>query len=255
LLLGWHIEQYQLLRKDYLRLGKSLIHKVTGGRVEAIQRRGKIIAIHLDNNISLLHHLGMSGRLLCCPIKEPATKHIHLRVPMQGKDIEMRQSDPRRFGYTGLIESSRINEFEPWGKMGKDPFQLKVHELLNIFDSRVRPIKALLLEQHLIGGMGNIYVDESLFRACIHPMRPAREILEDEARRLLSCMRKVLNESINAGGSSTSDFQKLDGTLGAFQHKHRVYKRDGMPCRHCKKPIQKTVLGGRSTHFCPQCQK
>ena len=138
--------------------------------------------------------------------------------------------------------------------MGEDPFEIREERFAALLQKRKRPIKTLLLEQHLIGGLGNIYIDEALFRAGIHPLRPAGELSVHEAGTLLRQIRSVLNESIAAGGSSTSDFQKLDGTLGEFQLQHRVYGREERPCKNCGTLVEKILLGGRGTHFCPACQ-
>lgn len=254
LLLGFHCGEYQLFFNDYLRIGHNLIPSVNGGKVIHVKRRGKILAIQLSNNLSLLHHLGMSGRIICCPAKEPVAKHTHLIIHFENKEIQLRQFDPRRFGYCGICNTDQLNDFAPWSQMGPDPFQLKSIDLKHIFDGRKRAVKAVLLEQHLIGGMGNIYVDESLFRAKIHPLRSAQNISLEECKTLLKYMKIVLKESIAAGGSSTNDFQKMDGTLGEFQHKHRVYRREGKKCLKCNSTIEKITLAGRGTHFCPNCQ-
>jgi len=255
LAIGLTVKDYQLLREDYLRTGKELLSCVQGGKIVSFERRGKILAIRLDNKVVLLHHLGMSGRLLFYPTSKPLDPHVHLRIIFQEIDFEIRQYDPRRFGYIGLGLASQLDQFEPWSKMGEDPFNLKPMRFHKLLQNRNRPVKSLLLEQHIIGGMGNIYVDESLFRAKIHPLRKAWEITLPETRCLLKHIRNVLNESIAAGGSSTNDYQKLDGTLGEFQHKHRVYNRQGLPCKTCGSLVEKIILSGRGTHFCPYCQK
>ncbi len=255
LVLGLSVKDYILLREDYLRTGKEHLSKIKGGKITSIERRGKILAICLDNQIALLHHLGMSGRLLFYPASQAVEAHTHVRIPITEMDFEIRHFDPRRFGYIGVCLISELGQFEPWSSMGEDPFTLKPRRFYQLLQNRKRPMKPLLLEQHLIGGLGNIYVDEALFRARIHPLRKAGDVSLEESRFLLKHIRKVLNESIEAGGSSTSDYQKLDGTLGEFQHKHRVYNREGLACKSCGSLVQKIMLAGRGTHFCPRCQK
>lgn len=249
------VKEYVPLRPDYLRIGIEHVKQVKGGRINALQRKGKILAVHLDNGWTLLHHLGMSGRLLLANRNEPVELHTHVRIVLDNGAEELRQRDPRRFGYIGIILQKELEKYPPWARMGTDPFEITPGELCANLQGRKRPIKPLLLEQSIIGGLGNIYVDESLFRAGIHPTRPACELSLHDIKRLLRHIRQVLSESIAAGGSSTSDFQTLDGTLGEFQMKHRVYGREGKECKKCGEAIECITLGGRSSHFCPACQK
>ncbi len=252
---GYRIRTYNLLREDYLHSGHSLLPHVAGGKIEDIQRKGKFLTIFLCNDLVLIHHLGMSGRLLLLPSHEPLEKHTHLIIHFQQKSFELRHWDPRRFGLAAIIERNALHNYPSIQKLAPDPYELNLREFALILDNRQRPIKSLLLDQHLISGVGNIYADEALFRARIHPGRPCKEIRFQEAKKLLHALRRVMDESIAAGGSSTDNFMKLDGSLGEFQHKHRVYGKEGTPCHLCRKEIKKIILGGRSTHFCPFCQK
>ncbi|HOL95215.1 MAG TPA: bifunctional DNA-formamidopyrimidine glycosylase/DNA-(apurinic or apyrimidinic site) lyase [bacterium] len=251
---GRRILKYHPLRNDYIHQGLEHRKKVTNSVIQEVERRGKYIAIHLSNNFSLLHHLGMSGRLLLQPGSDPLEKHTHLRILLDDGSVELRQRDPRRFGFAAILPSVELKTFVSWSHLGADPFRLRAPRFYALMAGRKQAVKSFLLDQRRIAGLGNIYTDEALFRAGIHPVRPTGQISSAEAGRLLQCIRTVLRESIVAGGSSTNDYQRLDGTLGLFQHKHRVYRRVGLPCPICHRKIEKLVLNGRSTHYCPGCQ-
>ncbi|MBN2326871.1 MAG: bifunctional DNA-formamidopyrimidine glycosylase/DNA-(apurinic or apyrimidinic site) lyase [Candidatus Omnitrophica bacterium] len=252
--LGRRIAGISISREDYVRAGLSDISSLTGQVIQSVERRGKILAMHLSGEWALIHHLGMTGRILCVTSKEEAPFHTHVRISLDGGGMELRQWDPRRFGYIAVLRECGLVEFAPWTSLGADPFDVAAGEFLELLSGRSQPIKTFLLDQRRIAGLGNIYADESLFRARVHPARPARSLRPVEAQKLRREMRRVLREAIAAGGSTTNDYQKLDGTLGEFQHKHRVYRKAGRPCRNCGAVIQRMILGGRSTHFCPECQ-
>ena len=248
------INKITLIRQEYLECGLSLCSSVSGGAVESVERRGKFLAIHLNNQFSLLHHLGMSGRLILTGTQTPLEPHTHIRILLDDGS-ELRQSDPRRFGFVAVFHADHLLEFPSWKQLGCDPFQITVKELFDLMQPRKKPVKNFLLDQHFVAGLGNIYVDESLFRAQIHPLSPCGDISLAKTKILLRHIQAVLAESIAAGGSSTSDYQKLDGTFGEFQKQHRVYRRTGEPCYVCGNAIDRMVLGGRSTHYCPHCQE
>ncbi|MDX9753052.1 MAG: bifunctional DNA-formamidopyrimidine glycosylase/DNA-(apurinic or apyrimidinic site) lyase [bacterium] len=247
------ITQYYYDRTDYLQTGHTLCPALAGSRIETVERRGKLLAIRLSKPFVLLHHLGMSGRILHTPQEAPLAKHTHLRIRFQN-GWELRQWDPRRFGYAAVFRDEEILEYAPWAEMGADPLMVSPQQFFALVQGRNKPIKHFLLDQSGIAGVGNIYADEALFRAKIHPCTPCAQLTQRQIGQLLQHLQHVLEESIAAGGSSTHDFQTLDGTLGAFQHQHRVYRRTGLPCPGCQHPIEKTVTAGRSTHFCPRCQ-
>ena len=249
-----HISDVFLFRDDYLLPGSHDIHSVKKKAILAIERRGKFLAIHLSDDWILIHHLGMSGRLLLTHPETEIARHTHIRIGLAEDSLELRQWDPRRFGFVGILKESELSELPSWHNLGTDPFELKLEYFLQLLRERKQPIKSFLLDQRWVAGLGNIYADESLFRAGIHPLRPAGELTREEGKKLLHHIRQVLRESIAAGGSSTHDYQHLDGTLGEFQHKHRVYRRIGEPCRICKSTIERIVINGRSSHFCPCCQ-
>jgi formamidopyrimidine-DNA glycosylase len=156
--------------------------------------------------------------------------------------------DPRRFGRLEVRHESFTGP-------GAEPLQISSRDFAELFCKRKTAIKAALLNQKLLHGVGNIYADESLFRSGIRPLRRASELTQPELQKLHGAVQKVLKEAIAAGGSSVSDYVGADGEEGFFQVEHRVYGREGEPCRVCKTPIKKIVVGGRGTHYCPKCQK
>jgi formamidopyrimidine-DNA glycosylase len=160
---------------------------------------------------------------------------------------ELRFVDPRRFGRLSVIE-----KFEA---PGAEPLHISPDNFITLFHRRKTPIKSALLNQKLLSGVGNIYADEALFRASIRPRRRANSLAREELRRLCAELKKVLKEAIRLGGSSISDYVDAEGEEGFFQLKHRVYGREGQPCLVCKSQIKRIVIAGRSSHYCPQCQK
>lgn len=210
--------------------------------------------MRLSNQYTLLHHLGMSGRLILTASNSPLALHTHLRIPLDSGEEELRQIDPRRFGFASIFAEDELDAFPSWRDLGPDPFMVRAPQLAERLRGRTQPIKNALLNQRILAGIGNIYADEALFRSGIHPLRPAGQLKPDEIHKLLHTLRRVLRESLAAGGSSTSDFRKLDGSFGEYQQNHRVYGRGGEPCRQCGKIILMIVIGGRSSHFCERCQ-
>lgn len=255
LVLGKRIVTCIVMRRDYVRTGFDLIKSIDEQTIQSIERKGKILAVRFSNGLIVLHHLGMSGRLLYTVASDPLEPHTHIRIALEDGRFELRQRDPRRFGYVALLRENELDSFTPWTSLGTDPFKLKPDAFHAMLTETKRLIKSFLLDQRHVAGLGNIYTDEALFRAGIHPKRLCPDIDKTESTLLLKLIRTVLNESIAAGGSSTNDFQTLDGTLGEFQHKHRVYRREGQPCKKCGEIIMKIELNGRGTHFCPNCQR
>jgi len=191
-------------------------------------------------------HLGMTGRMLVCPPDSEIAKHTHL-IAKLASGRELRFVDPRRFG--------RLSVARGFEAHGSEPLEVKLDHFLSLFHGRKTPIKSALLNQKLLSGVGNIYADESLFRAGIRPRRRASSLTMDDLRRLYPAVQEVLREAIALGGSSVSDYVDADGEEGFFQLQHRVYGREGEPCLVCKTPIKRVVIAGRSSHYCPKCQK
>ena len=191
-------------------------------------------------------HLGMTGRVLVCKPEEEVEKHTHAIVKL-ASGRELRFVDPRRFG--------RLSVAHGFEAAGSEPLQVELERFVRLFRGRKTPIKSALLNQKLLSGVGNIYADESLFRARIRSRRRAASLSREDLRRLYLAVREVLTEAIELGGSSVSDYVDADGEEGFFQLQHRVYGREGEPCLVCKTAIKRVVIAGRSSHYCPKCQK
>ncbi len=208
---------------------------------------GKRRAAVLSGSVQWIVHLGMSGRLLVADPRLPQPPHTHAVLHL-ASGRELRFVDPRRFGRLAIA----AGDFEG---PGSEPLTIAPEDFIGLFRGRELSIKAALLNQSLLHGVGNIYADESLFRARIRPAHRAGRLTREQLRRLHRALRAVLQAAIRAGGSSVSDYVDADGSKGFFQTQHRVYGRKGKPCRVCGAPIRRIVLAGRGTHFCPRCQK
>ncbi len=191
-------------------------------------------------------HLGMTGRLVVSPADSEMAKHTHL-VAKLASGRELRFVDPRRFGRLSVAHGFEAD--------GSEPLEVQPDHFVSLFHSRKTPIKSALLNQKLLRGVGNIYADESLFRSGIRPRRRASSLTREDLWRLYPAVQEVLREAIALGGSSVSDYVDADGEEGFFQLQHRVYGREGEPCLVCKTPIKRVVIAGRSSHYCPKCQK
>ncbi len=230
---------------------QEIVAMLEGSRIAKARRVGKHIAIDLDRDSApfgqWIVHLGMTGSMLVTNADVPIAKHTHLIARMKsGKEV--RFVDPRMFGKLAVMK-------EGFKAAGSEPLDIGFEIFANLFRKRKTPIKSALLNQKLLSGVGNIYADESLARAGIRPRRRAGSLTRDEFQRLFKALQKVLNEAIKLGGSSISDYVGADGERGFFQIKHLVYGREGKPCRKCKTPIKRIVISGRSSHYCPTCQK
>jgi formamidopyrimidine-DNA glycosylase len=196
-------------------------------------------------------HLGMTGRLLVTTPDGPVAPHTHARLIL-ASGREMRFVDPRRFG---RLEFRDLKKEATFSGPGSEPLTIDPGEFAELFRGRRLAIKAALLNQTLLHGVGNIYADESLFRAGIRPRRMAGRLTRAELLRLHTALQEVLRHAIELGGSSVSDYVDADGVRGFFQFEHRVYLRTGQPCLVCAAPIRRILLAGRGTHFCPVCQR
>jgi len=195
-------------------------------------------------------HLGMTGRLLVTTPDAPVADHTHARLTLSS-GRELRFVDPRRFGRLEFRDLARSPGFSA---PGADPLRVTAAEFARIFHGRRLAIKAALLNQSLLSGIGNIYADESLFRAGIRPRRLSGRLTRAELEKLRLSLTEVLEHAIRLGGSSVSDYVDADGVKGFFQLEHCVYLRTGLPCRRCQMPIRRILLAGRGTHYCPNCQ-
>lgn len=235
---------------------RQIAEALTGTRIAQVKRVGKHIVFDLapgsphNGNASAqwIVHLGMTGRMLVSSPDEDVPKHTHA-IARLSSGRELRFVDPRRFGRLSVVSEQAFTG------PGTEPLTVSPGEFAELFRGRKTPIKSALLNQKLLHGVGNIYADESLFRAGIRPRRQAGGLTRAELTRLHAAVKQVLKEAIKLGGSSVSDYVDAEGREGFFQLQHRVYMRTGKPCLVCKRPIKRIVLGGRSTHFCPKCQK
>lgn len=242
-------------RADYVRRGGEGIHAaMPGRRVESIRRHGKWISLVLAPQGELVIHLGMSGRVTLDPPQRALLPHTHLVIRFHRMTDELRIRDPRRFGGVWFYDGSQGDEtFAQTRRLGPDALGLALPELRRLLTRR-RQIKALLLDQTAVSGLGNIYCDEALHRAGVHPNARASDLSDAHVRRLADGIRRTLRSAIRAGGSTLRDYRNADGEPGWFQVRHRVYGRQGQPCRRCGTTIVRTQAAGRSTHWCPTCQ-
>jgi formamidopyrimidine-DNA glycosylase len=230
-------------------------------RIVRVHRVGKHIVFDLADRpasspgVQWIVHLGMTGRLLVADPATPLPTHTHAVLHLKS-GRELRFVDPRRFGRLALHgvspKKTKPKRFEG---TGLEPLSISPDQFAALFRTRRTSIKAALLNQKLLHGVGNIYADESLFRAGIRPRRMARHLKRAELDRLHTSLQSVLREAISLGGSSVSDYVDAAGVAGFFQLEHRVYLRTGQPCLVCETPIQRIVLAGRGTHYCPHCQR
>jgi formamidopyrimidine-DNA glycosylase len=234
------------------RVGKHIVFNLENGgqassRVSRKSRqKAAKVSVPPSDAAQWIVHLGMTGRMLVCKPDQAIEKHTHA-VARLASGRELRFVDPRRFG--------RLSVARGFEAAGSEPLEVELDPFVNLFRGRKTPIKSALLNQKLLRGVGNIYADESLFRAGIRPRRRAASLTRKELSRLYATVREVLKEAIALGGSSVSDYVDADGEEGFFQLQHRVYGREGEPCLVCKTPVKRVVIAGRSSHYCPSCQK
>ena len=248
----WFSSKKQTFKNPPARQAKGL----EGRAIVAVRRAGKHIVMDLcsrpGGNVDAqwIVHLGMTGRLLVTTPEADLAPHTHARLRLKsGK--ELRFVDPRRFG---RLEFRDLSKGEAFGAPGAEPLEVEAEAFAAMLHGRKLAIKAALLNQTLLAGVGNIYADESLFRAGVRPRRRAGRLTAAERERLRESLKEVLRQAIRLGGSSVSDYVDADGARGFFQLEHMVYQRTDEPCRVCKTPIKRIVVAGRSTHFCPTCQ-
>lgn len=251
-LLGRRIARVQLNRRDILTPANiDLQLMLSRHSVTDIARRGKRIVFTLDDGNRFYVHLGMSGRIGMHKSSEPPAPHTHLTITFKDAETELRFVDPRRFGGVWWLGRDLL----PEGNMGPEPTVIRPSQLARRLSRTTRAIKNALLDQTVVAGLGNIYVDESLFAAGIHPLQPANTLSDEQIADLNRAIKTTLRRALRHRGSTLRDYRDADGAPGGFQSLHRVYARAGQPCRTCRSPIQRIVLGGRSTHFCPKCQR
>jgi formamidopyrimidine-DNA glycosylase len=262
---GRRILSVRLGKTDFIDDPVALEQHLPGRQIAAVERYGKFMLLRLsaranavtqtDNGdaeaASLLVHLGMTGQLAPYAAAQPCAKHTHVCLRLDD-GRELRYTDPRRFGrmayLTGTVLADELTGF------GADPLLVSGEEFASRIRSRNAQIKALLLNQSVLRGVGNIYADEGLWRAKIHPMRRGAELSNKQVQVLRRVLQDVLRKAIVAGGSSISDFLDAEGQPGEYQRHHRAYGREGKRCYRCRATIRRVIVAGRSSYFCPKCQ-
>ena len=253
LIVGRKIIGVEFIRKSVWRNRAPKSAKLIGASIDSIGRRGKNILINLSNSRTLIIHLKMTGRLTFDLPTVILRKHTHLVLDLDGSHL--RFNDIRRFGYLDLVETAKLGEIDYLAVLGPDALEISEDDFIKLIRSRHRIIKSMLLDQTVISGLGNIYSDESIFLAKIHPKKISSNLSRQKARKLYDAIREILLKAIKNRGSSVDDYVDARGDKGNHQNHFRVYGRDGEPCFICGHAIKRIVIGSRSTHFCPRCQR
>ena len=265
LLPGRSITGIRLGKTDFIDDPAKLEEILSASRILNVHRHGKFILLLLEKSelvqvspnskpdrFHFIVHLGMTGQLIVSPASMPSVLHTHVWISLDNQK-DLRYIDPRRFGRMLVLPEAQSETV--LGPLGLDPLEVTVQEFQGRLAAKRARIKAVLLDQRAFRGMGNIYTDESLWRARIHPARLASALKHEEAARLHRAMQQILREAIRLGGSSISDYVNAEGQPGEFQIRHRVYQREGKKCSRCGAVIRRIVVAGRSSYFCPRCQR
>ena len=250
---GQVITRVTLRRPDLRRpFPEGLGQRLIGARVTGLGRRAKYGLIDTDRGDTLIFHLGMSGRWRIDPTE--LLTHDHLVIETAAHRLAL--NDARRFGSVDLVPTEALDAWPAFAALGPEPLgpEFDAKYLAAAFEGRIAPVKALLLDQRIVAGLGNIYVCEALFMAGINPVKPAGQVLKAPLVRLVDAIREVLTAAIEAGGSTIKDYAQPDGELGYFAKQWRVYGREGEPCS-CGGKVERRVDSGRSTFWCPKCQR
>ena len=264
-ILGRRIVSITLGKTDFIDDPAALERHLPGRQIEAVERYGKFMLLRLSavtrdsvagSNgdaapASLLVHLGMTGHIAPAPAGQPLEKHTHVCLLLDD-GRELRYTDARRFGRIAYLTKALL--VEELTRFGADPLEVSKEEFADRICGRRARIKSLLLDQSVLRGVGNIYADESLWRAKIHPARLGEKLSRKEAETLRRMLQDILRKAIVLRGSSISDFLDAEGEPGEYQRHHRAYGREGKNCYRCKTPIRRAIVAGRSSYFCPRCQ-
>lgn len=252
---GRQIRRVEARRADLRRaFPPDLGQRLTGATVTDLGRRAKYGLVHTNRGDTMIFHLGMSGAWRVDPAD--IGKHDHLLLETdEGRKLHLR--DPRRFGSVDLVPTGELEDWPAFKALGPEPLGDSIDGkwLKHVFEGRTAAVKLLLLDQRVVAGLGNIYACEALFRARIDPRKPAGKVGKAKLDALARAIPQVLEEAIEAGGSTLKDFAAPDGELGYFSKKFDVYDREGEPCQGCRGKVSRIVQGGRSTFFCSSCQR
>jgi len=264
-ILGRRIVSVTLGKTDFIDDPVALEQHLPGRQIEAVERFGKFMLLRLSAaagrdrlptngdaaTASLLVHLGMTGQIAPMPSAQPREKHTHVCLLLDD-GRELRYTDARRFGRIAYL--TEVPLAEELKEFGADPLEVSDTEFSSRIRGRRARIKALLLDQGVLRGVGNIYADESLWRAKIHPARLGMQLSKEQAKKLRGTLQEILRRAIVMRGSSISDFLDAEGEPGEYQRHHRAYGREGKACYRCKTRIRRAIVAGRSSYFCPKCQ-
>lgn len=257
-ILGKQIVGADVYRRDLrIEIPSTLEKELTGARIDSIKRRSKYLLIDYGKKNLLVIHLGMSGKLLYSKVAGyKKQKHDHLKIKLNDDNIII-FNDARRFGLVTLIEKDSLNEHKLFSHLGAEPLTdgFNGQYLQEKLKNKTINIKQAIMDSKNLVGVGNIYASESLFRTGINPQKNANKISLKKLNELANNIKQVLSEAIESGGSTLRDYVRSDGDVGYFQHNFRVYGRENQPCVICSTPIKRIVQQGRSTFFCPKCQK
>lgn len=255
---GRSVAGIELIHGPLLRTGgRKALEALRGRRVLGVRRRGKMLLIECEGARTLVFHLKMTGQFLFAERGAPRDKHVRLVIRFEGGRDELRFRDVRKFGFLLCLEGEPESACVELGRLGPEPLEVGRPQFQAILKARRGRIKSVLLDQTRLAGVGNIYADETLFDARIHPETPASSLRADSAERLFLSLRKILAAAVDAGGSTLTDagYHDAAGNAGEFQLEHKVYDRTGEPCLACGTLIKMKRVGGRSSHFCPKCQR
>ncbi|MBN1938626.1 MAG: bifunctional DNA-formamidopyrimidine glycosylase/DNA-(apurinic or apyrimidinic site) lyase, partial [Candidatus Aminicenantes bacterium] len=223
-------------------------------RITGVRRRGKVLIVEAEER-ALLFHLKMTGQFLWARPEHPPDAHTHFILSFADAGEELRFRDIRKFGFLRCLPCVDVASCPEVGGLGPEPLEITDAGFAARFRARKGRLKSVLLDQRVLAGVGNIYADESLHAAALHPLTPANRLSPAELERLRTALRRILKAAIAAGGSSVRDYRSVDGGIGDFQTRHNVYGRAGEKCRRCGGTVKRIVVGGRSTFFCPSCQR
>jgi formamidopyrimidine-DNA glycosylase len=257
LLLGRRVLSVEV-REARLRvpIRRRALGRIRGARVTAVKRRSKYLLVETDAGVTLLMHLGMTGQLWIADADRPRRPHEHVVFALDD-GRQLRFADARRFGFVDLVESRRLETHPRLRHLGPEPLEegFTAATCRAATRGRKKPIKNVLMDTRAVAGIGNIYACEALHRAGMSPRRPAGRMTLPAWERLITALRAVLNEALRAGGTTRRDFLNATGEPGYFAVSLRVYDREGKPCLHCGRTIRRIVQAGRSTFYCPGCQR
>ena len=250
------VPSHSVIKQSAGRFRRALV----GASITAVERKAKYILLRLRSKQAPVGctwrtwvvHLGMSGQFYACKPDAEMLKHTHVLAELSSGE-QLRFCDPRRFGRTLVLGEEELSEF--FSGVGPDPLEISAAAFAKLMEGRRSPVKNFLLNQHLVSGVGNIYANEALYLAKVHPRRPACKLSPAECKGLFRSLQRVLREAIRSNGTTIADYRTSEGLPGGYQTRLRVYDREGEKCRRCGRRIRRLVLSQRSAHYCPGCQR